>query len=138
MSQQKMKKNSTTWMSCEKCSITILSKDAEKHFSDCPTSVTDINYPLIKNNVLFGILDLKTNEDIKNISSRELDKFVFLSQSAIQMCSLSLGDWSIVKLLDNKFPPVAKIVWPTTEKSLTSVLFTKNGNVNINEIMFYS
>lgn len=130
MSQQKLKKIPTSWMSCEKCSVTILNKDAEKHFKDCPTSAININYPFIKDNVLFGTLDLKINEEIKNISSRQLDRFVFISQNAIQMCSLSLGDWSIVKLLNNKYPPVARIVWPTTEKSLTSVLFTKNGKMN--------
>lgn len=129
MSQQKGKKNSTNWMTCEKCGITILNKDAEKHYNDCPTTVTNINYPYIKCNVLYGTLEVKANEEVKNISSREVDNFVFLSQNAIQMCSLSIGQWSIVKSLNNKYPPVAKIVWPTVEKSLTSVLFTKNGNM---------
>lgn len=122
----KVKKNSS-WIFCENCTITVLNKDAEKHSNDCPNSVTNINYPYIKNNILFGTLELKSNEEVKNISSRDIDKFVFLSQNAIQMCSLSLGQWSVVKLLNNKYPPVAKIVWPTTEKSLTSVLLTKNG-----------
>lgn len=127
MSQQKVKKASTNLINCEKCGIVIFCKDSEKHLNDCPPNIANISYPYFENNVLFGTLDLKTNEDIKNLSSRETDNLVFLSQTAIQLCSLSLGQWSIVKLLNSECPPVAKIVWPTTEKTLTSVLFTKNG-----------
>lgn len=127
MSQQKLKKISSNLVNCEKCSIILLNKDAEKHVSDCPPHITDISYPYFANNVLFGNLDLKTNEEVKNLSSRETDNLVFLSQTAIQMCSLSLGQWSLVKLLNSKCPPIAKIVWPTTEKTLMSVLLTKNG-----------
>lgn len=127
MSQQKSKKVPSNLVNCEKCSITLLNKDADKHVNDCPPNITNITYPYFGNNVLFGNLDLKTNEEVKNLSSRETNNLVFLSQTAIQMCSLSLGQWSTVKLLNSKCPPVAKIVWPTTEKTLMSVLFTKNG-----------
>lgn len=129
MAHQNSKKVSTVWMQCDKCSTTLLNRDAEKHLNDCPPNQRDINYYFIRNNILFGILDSKTNEEVKNLSSREIDNLVFLSQSVIQMCSLAIGEWVIVKLLSDNFPPVAKLVWPTTEKTLTSVLFTKNGNI---------
>lgn len=138
MTQKKVtKKDSTVWLECEKCNSILLNKDAERHLKDCPPNTSNINYNFIHNNILFGTLDYKTNEDIKNLSSREVDKLVFLSQSAIQMCSLSIGDWSIIKLLDNSCPPVAKIVWPTMEKTLTSVLLTKNGSINNGKLWYF-
>lgn len=127
MSQQKLKKSSTPWIQCEKCLINILNKDVENHSNDCPPNLNNICYNFLKDNVLYGTLDIKTNEDIKNLSSREKDNLVFLSKSAIQLCSLAIGDWAIVRLLNSPIPPVAKMVWPTVEKTLTSVLLTKNG-----------
>ncbi|KAJ8976502.1 hypothetical protein NQ317_018446 [Molorchus minor] len=126
MSQQKGKKNVSPWILCDKCRINILNKDAESHFGDCPPHLSKIAYNFVKDEVLYGTLDVKSNEDIKNLGSKETDELVFLSQSAIQLCGLSIGERVVVKLLDMTLPPVTKIVWPTIEKSLTSVLFTKN------------
>ncbi|RZC40441.1 spermatogenesis-associated protein 5 [Asbolus verrucosus] len=122
MAQQKTKKSATPWLQCENCYTNIISKDTEKHSNDCPPSVTDSTYGFIKDEVLYGNLDVKNNEDVKGVVDK--DCLVFLSQSAIQLCSLYIGDWAIIKL--PAALPVAKVVWPTTEKSLTSVLFTKH------------
>lgn len=127
MSQQKVKKLSTPFIQCDKCLINILNKDVENHSKDCPPNLNNIHYNFFKDSVLYGTLDIKTNEDIKHLSSSEKDNLVFLSKSAIQLCSFAIGDWAIVRLLDSAIPPVAKMVWPTVEKTLTSVLFTKNG-----------
>lgn len=127
MSQQKLKKVPTNLNNCEKCGVILFNKDLEKHLNDCPPKITNISYPYFENNVMFGNLDLKINEEVKNLSSRETDNLVFLSQTALQLCSLSLGQWCSVKLLNSECAHVAKIVWPTTEKTLSSVLFTKNG-----------
>ena len=122
MSQPKTKKNSP-WLQCETCFINIINKEIDKHSSDCPPSLTH-NYGFIKDRVLFGNLDIKTNEEIKGVV--EKDSLVFLSQGAIQLCELAIGDWVLIKL-SNDLPPLAKVVWPTTEKTLTSVLLTKQG-----------
>lgn len=127
----KSKKNSTNWVNCDKCFITLLNKDTEKHLNDCPPNISKINYHFIENGSLFGILDLKSNEEIKNLSSKEIDNLVFLSQTVIQMCSLSIGQWVIIELLGKELPPVAKIVWPTAEKTITSVLLTKRGKMSL-------
>ncbi|KAJ8931196.1 hypothetical protein NQ314_015919 [Rhamnusium bicolor] len=127
MAQQKIKKNFLPWIQCHKCLASLLNKDIDFHSKDCPPNLQKIAYNFVKDEVLYGTLDVKNNEDIKNLSSSEKDNLVFLSQSVIQLCSLSISEWAIVQLLDNTVPPVAKIVWPTIEKSLTSVMFTKNG-----------
>lgn len=121
MSHQKHKKASTPWLQCEKCLTHIINKDIDKHSSDCPPNLN--NYNFVQNEVLFGHLDIKVNEEIKGIV--DTDSLVFLSQSAIQLCGLSIGEWALIEF-DNS-PPVAKVVWPTTEKSTTSVLLTKHG-----------
>ncbi|XP_018571693.1 spermatogenesis-associated protein 5 [Anoplophora glabripennis] len=127
MSQTKTKKLSTPWVQCDKCLIHVLNKDVESHSKDCPPNLKNIFYNFLKDEILYGTIDAKTNEDIKNISSREKDNLVFLSKPVIQLCSFAIGDWAIVRMLDSGAPPVVRMVWPTVEKSLTSVLFTKNG-----------
>ncbi|CAH1159359.1 unnamed protein product [Phaedon cochleariae] len=126
MSAQKQKKTTSPWTLCEKCSVSLLYKDKEAHITDCPPDVNEPIYNFIKKGVLYGTVDQKCNEDVKNLSTRERDNLVFLSESVIRLCSLAIGDWVSVKSL-NGSSQVAKIVWPTTEKTLTSVLFTKNG-----------
>ncbi|KAJ3631466.1 hypothetical protein MTP99_012593 [Tenebrio molitor] len=133
MAQQKNKKGNSPWVQCENCSINILNKDSEKHSNNCPPS-ENANYNFVQNKVLFGCLEVKSNEDVKGVVDN--DSLMFLSQTAIQLCSLSIGDWALIKF-DN-LPPVAKIVWPTNEKSLTNVLLTKlalelcQGEINSN------
>jgi hypothetical protein len=122
MAQQKNKKGNSPWVQCENCSINILNKDSEKHSNNCPPS-ENANYNFVQDKVLFGCLEVKSNEDVKGVVDN--DSLMFLSQTAIQLCSLSIGDWALIKF-DN-LPPVAKIVWPTNEKSLTNVLLTKLG-----------
>lgn len=135
MAQQKSKKSSP-WLTCEQCSTIVLLKDKDQHItSGCPPNVNKIQHTFVRDNVLYGTIEVKLVEDIKNLSSREVDNLVFLSQSAIQLCNLSIGDWAIVTALDGKerHPHVAKIVWPTSEKTLTSVLMTRNGNDYVNK-----
>ncbi|XP_056640032.1 ribosome biogenesis protein SPATA5-like isoform X1 [Diorhabda sublineata] len=136
MSQQKLKK-STFWMQCDHCSIFLNTKDSDQHNNDCPPDIKVGAYNFVKNEILYGTLDQKVNEEIKNISSKDKENLVFLSESVIRLCSLAIGDYAVISCLNNKTPPVAKIVWPTMEKSLTSVLFTKNaldiGSLKINE-----
>lgn len=118
----------SSWLLCEKCKTYIINKDLERHKNDCPPNLDTFSYSFISNEgVLYSSVDIKTNEDVKSLSQSEKDSLVFLSQSAIQMCRLSFGDWAIIKPLYEAIPPVVRTVWPTVDKSSTCVLFTKNG-----------
>lgn len=121
----------TGWLLCEKCKTHILNKDVERHKSDCPPNTEVFSYSFITGNSLYSNVDIKANEDIKALSSQEKDNMVFLSQSAIQLCNLSLGDSVVIKPLHEKIAPVVRTVWPTVEKSSTCVLFTKSGTYYI-------
>lgn len=125
MSQQKSKKGGPHWLQCDKCKVNLVAKDVDKHSTDCPQTGQPTGYNFVKDGILYGTLDLKTNEEIKGVSNK--NNLVFLSQDTIQICSLSIGEWVLLFFSDSVLPPVAKIVWPTIEKSLTSVLLTKHG-----------
>lgn len=118
----------SSWLLCEKCKTNVINKDLERHKTDCPPTLETFSYSFISSEgVLYSCVDIKTNEDIKSLSQSEKDNMVFLSQSAIQLCKLSFGDWAIIKPLHESFSPVVRTVWPTVDKSSTCVLFTKNG-----------
>lgn len=118
---------STPWLTCETCNATILNKDTGQHKNSCPPDLKNPQHDFIVNGVLFGSVDVKTNEDVKNLSSAEKDGMVFLSQSAIQILNLCIGGFVIVECLEAPISPMVRVVWPTTEKSSSSVLFTKGG-----------
>lgn len=124
------KSNKTTpWLTCESCNVKILNKDTGQHKNDCPPDLKNPQYDLIVNGSLFGTVDVKVNEDIKNLSSMEKDGMVFLSQSAIQILNLCIGGFAVIECLEERIPPIVRVVWPTIEKSSSSVLFTKSGEL---------
>lgn len=126
MSTPKSSKGSS-WLTCESCTACILNKDVERHKSDCPPNTSNVAYDFIFKSALYGSLDIKSNEDIKSLSSIEKDAMVFLSQSAIQMLNLSIGGSVMVECVDKSVVPMVRTVWPTIEKSSSCILFTKNG-----------
>ncbi|KAK9872122.1 hypothetical protein WA026_016174 [Henosepilachna vigintioctopunctata] len=117
-------KKTAPWVECDSCGVTFLNKDVETHFKECPPDPKKKTYSYIKNGILSGSLDVKKNEEIKGMSTDELDNLVFLSQSAMQLCNLSIAEWVVIEA--EGIIPISKIVWPTMEKSLSSVLLTKN------------
>lgn len=65
-------------------------------------------------------------EQPKNIHVRAFDDMVFVSQSALQLCEIPIGDSILVVAGENK---VIKTAWPTKDKALTSVSLTKHGKI---------
>ncbi|CAH1123949.1 unnamed protein product [Ceutorhynchus assimilis] len=129
-----MSKKPSSWYQCEKCSSFMLKKDTQNHNDFCHLEPSKRNpkSTFIHNQVLHGTLDLKSNEEIKNLSAREKDGLVFLSQEAMQLCDFSIGDFVIVDHIDKTGAPLVQKVWPTNEKSLVSILVTKNCLENSN------
>lgn len=50
--------------------------------------------------------------------------FVYLSQSAMQLCHLEIGEQVVLKV--NSIDSAIRTVWPTTERTLTSVILSPN------------
>lgn len=122
----KTKKGGTSWVKCEKCQSNINQKDVDIHSSNCPPNDTEYSHPFILRGVLHSTLGIKTNEEIKGISNHDKNNLVFLSQSVIQLCDLVIGEWAVLQNSNS----YARIVWPTAEKSVSSVLITQSGKFN--------
>ncbi|XP_076252760.1 ATPase family gene 2 protein homolog A isoform X2 [Rhynchophorus ferrugineus] len=125
MSQNKSKKSSP-WFQCEQCSAFILHRDIENHEGSCPPTTTAFQHTFIHNDVLCGILEGKPTEEVKSLSTREKDGLVFLSQASMQLCSITIGEKVILQPVNGDHSSFIKQAWPTNEKTLTSVLITKN------------
>lgn len=117
----------TAWITCESCKAKILSRDSGLHENDCPPDIDNLKYDLIWDGALYGSVDVKGNEEIKNLSSNEKENMVFLSQSVIQILNFCIGGVVVVRCLNEFVSPIVRTVWPTTEKSSSSILFVKNG-----------
>nr|CAH7716451.1 unnamed protein product [Callosobruchus chinensis] len=139
MAQQKPKKSQCPWVQCEQCHISVLQKDSTLHTNDCPPGEDYSSYNFFREGTLYGTVHLKEQENIKNISSREIDNMVFLCQSTMQLCDLCIGQWVYISTTTKSVPPLARTVWPTAEKSAASVLFTKNAlelsSLNQNDVV---
>jgi hypothetical protein len=61
---------------------------------------------------------------MKNVPKSEYDDLILLSQSALQLCDISIGEPVVVS---GQGLSTVKIAWPTSEKSLVSVLLTRSG-----------
>lgn len=120
------RKSTSLWEKCEVCQAVIAQKDHAAHLNgSCPQPSELWSHAYIKDSVLYSTLEqVPSVESLKNLPSQEHEKMVLLSQSAIQICGMVIGDPVIVS---SKGYSAVKIVWPTSAKSLTSVLMIKEG-----------
>lgn len=62
--------------------------------------------------------------DVADKSLYSDSAFVYLSQSAMQLCLLEIGEQVILKV--NSIDSAIRTAWPTTERTLTSVILSPN------------
>ncbi|XP_054002897.1 ribosome biogenesis protein SPATA5 isoform X1 [Hylaeus anthracinus] len=123
-SKESGRKSLSSWVTCEKCQITLTQKDVAKHQDNCPPNMNAWKHDFIYNDVLYSTINTyKSQEQSTTISEKTLDDMVFVSQSALQLCNIPIGDSVVVAAEGNM---VVKIVWPTKDKTLTSVSLTKH------------
>ncbi|XP_047119834.1 ATPase family protein 2 homolog isoform X1 [Schistocerca piceifrons] len=120
------RKSTSLWEKCEVCQAVISQKDHATHLNgSCPQAPEAWNHAYIMDGVLYSTLEqLPSVESLKNLPSQEREKLVLLSQSALQICGMVIGDPVIISSKGNS---AVKIAWPTSEKSVTSVLMIKEG-----------
>ncbi|XP_031845570.2 ATPase family gene 2 protein homolog A isoform X2 [Nomia melanderi] len=112
------------WVTCEKCESTLTSKNVADHEANCPPNLEKWSHDFIYCGTLYSTIEMyKSQEQPKNISPRALDDMVFMSQSALQLCDIAIGDPVLVSAEGGT---VVKTAWPTKEKTLTSVSLTKH------------
>uniref|UniRef100_A0A1B6EZT7 Uncharacterized protein n=1 Tax=Cuerna arida TaxID=1464854 RepID=A0A1B6EZT7_9HEMI len=110
----------SNWYNCEACGVVLSQKDAQQHNNGvCPPNETEWDYAFIKDHVLFSYLEHSEVNDIPGVKTQERQFFIYLSQSAMQLCRFEIGEQVILAL--NNTDSVIRTVWPTSERSLTSV-----------------
>ncbi|XP_034949756.1 ATPase family protein 2 homolog [Chelonus insularis] len=115
--------NSTLWVTCDRCHITLSQKDTNLHSEACCHSEEEVTHDYIKNNILYSFVEVYCPKDLPpNIEEKDTHNMVFMSQSALELCQIAIGDWVIIK---NRNCIFSKIAWVTKSNSLTSVCLTK-------------
>ncbi|XP_065341728.1 ATPase family gene 2 protein homolog A [Cloeon dipterum] len=124
MSKNK-RKSVAPWFKCEKCDSIINQKDVEHHEATCPPKIDPFLYPFITKNTIYSTIEEQKPES-KNLERVPLSRHAFvvqLSQQAMQLCQLSIGDPVSVEVNGTR---VARNVWPSPEGSLMSVIFSRS------------
>lgn len=125
----KSKKSSIIWNQCEKCGISIVSKDTEIHSNNCPPDLEKWKHPFIYEGLLYSTLGIKSSDEYNGLSVKHINEYVFLSQNVMQICGFVIGEYILLHITDTNLW-VVKRAWPCFEKSLTSVLLTEKGKLN--------
>nr|XP_012152788.1 PREDICTED: spermatogenesis-associated protein 5 isoform X1 [Megachile rotundata] len=129
------RKSLSSWVKCEKCPSILMQKDIEVHAANCPPnfetqnpSVETCQPNFIANGILYSNIELHKPSDVfcieqpKNISERVCDDLIFISEIALQICEIAIGDCVLVTSGDNT---VVKTAWPCKNKTL-GVSLTKH------------
>ncbi|XP_033337030.1 ATPase family gene 2 protein homolog A isoform X1 [Megalopta genalis] len=118
------RKSLSVWVTCEKCECTLTQKCIAEHDGNCPPNLEKWSHDFIYSGTLYSTVEIyKPQELPKNISQRASDDMVFISQSALQLCEIAIGD---PVLVSTEGGTVVKTIWPTKDKSLASVSLTKH------------
>lgn len=127
-------KSSPLWHRCEKCQVVLPSKDLNIHQEgSCPPQIESWTHGFIKKKVLYSWLgEVSSADSLPALPSEEIENMVFVSLSAIQLCGFFIGD---PVLVEARGCLAIKSVWPTTEKTVTSVLLTKEGLEFANDLI---
>lgn len=132
------KKEPILWFLCEKCKAYITSKDRDdNHDKHCPlTKQHDsgrIPCAYIFDKIFYAIaLNSKPPaEELNDLTEKQLNNFIFLSESLMQLCDLTLNDFVVIHSLDdNKMIPIVRTVWPIPNRYLTTIFVTDHELTN--------
>lgn len=132
------KKDQLSWYFCEICNIHIILKDRQQHneqhnendYRKNTTHCFIYQYT-------FSANDIKIKpaiEELDDLPIKQLNNFIFLSESIMNQCGMILNSFvSIMKYTnhidDSNLLPIIKCVWPLPDKYGTSVYATEDGNI---------
>ncbi|XP_011303860.1 spermatogenesis-associated protein 5 [Fopius arisanus] len=116
----------SAWVTCANCSAIITQKDTAIHERNCPPSNGCSTHNYILSGTLYSTLDIYTSpEPPKNISDQDTHDMVFMSQSALELCHIAIGDRVV---LTSETGVTVKKAWPIYDKSLTTVSLTRTSS----------
>ena len=134
------KDNALQWFHCEKCNVNITSNDRELHENYCPiTTYNDLSQPFTNSfiynkklySTTFGAKPSQININILNdtLNPTQLNGFVFLSESVMNLCGFILGEKVSICSPQITPPAVIKTAWPIPDRFATSVFVTDYGKL---------
>lgn len=125
------KKDQILWYLCEKCQVHITSKDREEHEQFCPINADNHGrvpcaFVSAKTFYAIGLNPKPPTEDLSDLTQKQLNNFIFLSESLMQLCGFMLNEFVVLHSLDDTKirTPVVRCVWPTANRYLTTVFVT--------------
>lgn len=126
------KKEQNLWFLCEKCKANVTTKDRDQHDEFCPLEnpAAFSKCSFVRDGKLYSnqLMVKSATDDIRDISSKQLNSLVFLSESVITLCGLVFGDY--VMLYSAQLPdrtPVVRTVWPTPSSFTTTIFVSEEG-----------
>lgn len=134
------KKEQFLWYLCETCKVNITSKDRDQHERHCPIRAYErpqeaFDCSFVHNKMLYSNT-FCPNPPIKDslvddLAERQLNGFVFVSESVMNLCGFVLGDWVLCS--SPQFPqlkPIVRSIWPISNVHMTTVFVTRDGELN--------
>lgn len=135
-------KSTPVWHRCEKCKVTLPHKDLPLHQdASCPPS-ENWSHSFVKKKVLHSWLGETSPELFPSLPLEDVDNIVCVSTPSLQLCGFTVGEHVLVEMKGVPSSCWVKNVWPLSDKSVTSVLMSKdelsadtlNGPVTVRKI----
>ncbi|XP_012283785.1 spermatogenesis-associated protein 5 [Orussus abietinus] len=127
----KSRKSLSNWSTCEKCQALVTQRDVSVHALECPPSTDNWNHGYILDNIIYSTIETYTSQEpLKNVSRDALNDLVFIAPSTLEICNIPIGD-SVALFVNDTV--VVKMVWPSNDKTLTSVSMTKSA-IELNKL----
>ncbi|EDV32099.1 uncharacterized protein Dana_GF15657 [Drosophila ananassae] len=123
------KKNQASWFHCETCGAHIPSKARDNHEEICPTlSQGEIDpnstAEFVRSGVLYTTSVQQRNfevDSLKDLPLKYTNMIIFLSEGAMQLAQLHIGQHVVIQALATEEPPLVRIVWPIPEQFLSTI-----------------
>ncbi|KAH8412839.1 hypothetical protein KR009_006210 [Drosophila setifemur] len=127
------KKNQASWFQCEACGVHIPSKARDNHEGLCSTISKDGLDPnseaeYVQGGAIFTRSLQQRNfevESLKDLTAKYSNMLVFISEGAMQLGQLYIGQHVVVETPSMEEPPLVRIVWPVSEQFLTTVFVSE-------------
>ncbi|KAG8239566.1 hypothetical protein J437_LFUL019230, partial [Ladona fulva] len=126
MMPPKMKKSNYNWIVCENCNMIMTLKDQQLHVENSCLIQREklLLHAFIRDQVLYTSLEELNSDGLKGIPIHENWYNVFLLESAMQLCNISIGSHVLIKSYNQS---IIRVAWPMRDKTSTSVLMTVDG-----------
>ncbi|XP_017047301.1 ATPase family protein 2 homolog [Drosophila ficusphila] len=127
------KKNQASWFHCESCGVHIPSKARDNHEGSCSAiSQDDLSQDneaeFVRSGTIFTRSLQQKNfevESLKDLPAKYANMLVFVSEGAIQLAQLHIGQHVVLEAPSTEEQPLVRILWPISENFLTTVFVSE-------------